>query len=59
MALANKFGWLVLSTGNKTELWVLHNVWRYDCITVIADLSKMMFMPYPNGLINIIKTVFL
>ena len=32
MALANKHGWLVLSTGNKTEiaLRILYIIWRHD-----------------------------
>ena len=43
MALANKFGWLVLSTGNKTELALGYCTLYGDMIgalSVIADLSK-------------------
>lgn len=43
MALANKFGWLVLSTGNKTELALGYCTLYGDLIgalSVIADLSK-------------------
>ena len=43
MALANKFGWLVLSTGNKTELALGYCTLYGDMIgalAVISDLSK-------------------
>jgi len=43
MAIANKFGWLVLSTGNKTELALGYCTLYGDMIgalSVIADLSK-------------------
>ena len=43
MALANKYGWLVLSTGNKTELALGYCTLYGDMIgalSVIADLSK-------------------
>ena len=42
MALANKFGWLVLSTGNKTELALGYCtlIWRYDwCIICDSGLK--------------------
>ena len=43
MALANKFGWLVLSTGNKTELALGYCTLYGDMVgalSVISDLSK-------------------
>ena len=43
MALANKHGWLVLSTGNKTEIALGYCTLYGDMIgalSVIADLSK-------------------
>ena len=44
MALANKFGWLVLSTGNKTELALGYCTLYGDMsggLAVISDLSKI------------------
>ncbi len=43
MALSNKFGWLVLSTGNKTELALGYCTLYGDMsggLSVISDLSK-------------------
>ena len=44
MALANKFGWMVLSTGNKTELALGYCTLYGDMsggLSVISDLSKI------------------
>jgi len=44
MALSNKFGWLVLSTGNKTELALGYCTLYGDMsggLSVISDLNKM------------------
>jgi NAD+ synthase (glutamine-hydrolysing) len=44
MALSNKFGWLVLSTGNKTELALGYCTLYGDMsggLSVISDLSKI------------------
>ena len=43
MALSNKFGWMVLSTGNKTELALGYCTLYGDMsggLSVISDLSK-------------------
>ncbi len=43
MALSNKYGWMVLSTGNKTELAMGYCTLYGDMnggLSVISDLSK-------------------
>jgi NAD+ synthase (glutamine-hydrolysing) len=45
MALSNKFGWLVLSTGNKSEVAVGYNTLYGDLaggLSVISDVPKTM-----------------
>ena len=43
MALSNKFGWLVLTTGNKSEYWSARlstATWR--AVRVLKDVPKTL-----------------
>ena len=52
MALSNKFGWMVLSTGNKTELALGYCTLYGDMsggLSVISDLVRPMFIHWHIG----------